>query len=99
MSHTYGITNSQSLQANLNATDRTAVVKNNTANDPITQTLASQGSASTTTLSGAGTLLAASDNDDVRPARVAALKSAIDSGTYNVSAGAVADKLIASLLE
>jgi negative regulator of flagellin synthesis FlgM len=99
MSHTHGIANNQLLQATLTATDRTAAVKNTTVSDPLTRTSAAQSSASTTTLSGTGTLLAASDTDDVRTDKVAALKSAIDSGTYNVPAGAVADKLINSLLE
>ena len=99
MSHAHGITHNQLLQATLNATDRTTAVKNTTVSNPLTGTTAAQSSASTTTLSGAGTLLASSNTDDVRTDKVAALKSAIDSGTYNVPAGAVADKLINSLLE
>ena len=99
MAHTPGVTNTQLLQASLNATDRTAATKNPAASGAATEAAAVKGSASTTSLSGAGTLLAAGNTDDVRADKVAALKSAIDSGTYNVSAGDVADKLIAHLLE
>ena len=40
----------------------------------------------------------ASAGSDVRTAKVAALQAAIAGGTYNVSAGDVADKLIENLL-
>ena len=50
-------------------------------------------------VSQAGGLVAQSlKSDDVRSAKVAALQQAISAGTYNVPAGAVADKLIGSLL-
>jgi negative regulator of flagellin synthesis FlgM len=52
-------------------------------------------------LSGAGSLLAAAaaNTDDVRTEKVAALKAAINNGTYNVPAADVADKLIRNMLE
>ncbi len=51
-------------------------------------------------LSGAGSVLAAaSTGDDVRTDKVAALKAAIDAGSYQVSASDVADKLIHTMLE
>lgn len=51
--------------------------------------------------SGAGSVLAkaAATTDDVRTERVAALKAAVNSGNYNVSSTAVADKLLDSMLE
>ena len=102
MSHTHGITNTQSQHAALDAADRTANAKSTTLSTAATTTASSpsaQTSASTTNLSGAGTLLATANANDVRGDKVAALKSAIDSGTYNVPASAVADKLITHLLE
>ena len=102
MSHTHGISNTQLLQTTLNAADRTAAAKNSAATVATAATAdlaAAESSAGTTNLSGAGTLLAAANTDDVRADKVAALKSAIDSGTYNVPASAVADKLIAQLVE
>jgi negative regulator of flagellin synthesis FlgM len=51
-------------------------------------------------LSGAGSVLAAaSTGEDVRTDKVAALKAAIDAGSYQVSASDVADKLIHTMLE
>ena len=60
-----------------------------------------QASQDVASFSGAGSVLAvASANaDDVRADRVASLKAAVDSGNYHVSAGAVADKLLTSMLE
>lgn len=45
-----------------------------------------------------GLVVQASTGSDVRTAKVAALQAAIAGGTYNVSAGDVADKLIENLL-
>lgn len=51
-----------------------------------------------TVSSTAGALKQGLDTDDVRMDKVAQLKSAIDSGTYNVSSTDVANKLISSML-
>ncbi len=51
-------------------------------------------------VSVAGSIVAqASAGSDVRTAKVAALQAAIAGGTYNVSSGDVADKVISNLLE
>lgn len=46
-----------------------------------------------------GAMLQAMNTSDVRTDKVAALKTAIDSGTYNVPSQAVAQKLISSMLD
>ncbi len=51
-------------------------------------------------LSAAGGLAAqATDTSDVRLTKVAELKAAIAGGTYNVSASAVADKMVEGMLK
>ncbi len=64
------------------------------------QTSATQATSSDrTSLSLAGGLAAqATDNSDVRLTKVAELRQAISSGTYNVPASAVADKMVENLL-
>lgn len=99
MSNTHGITNTQLLAITLNPAERTSAAKNANAAAVAADISAGQRTAGTANLSGAGTLLATTNTDDVRADKIAALKSAIDSGNYNVPAGAVADKLIAHLLE
>ena len=49
-------------------------------------------------LSGLGSLLAASSTEDIRADRVAALKAALNDGTYSVSAPDVADKILREML-
>jgi negative regulator of flagellin synthesis FlgM len=54
-----------------------------------------------TSLSSTASLISqglSSSDSDVRTDKIAALQQSIAAGTYNVSASAVADKLIASLL-
>lgn len=59
----------------------------------------SNGSVDHASLSAAGGLAAGStDMSDVRTAKVAELQQAIASGTYNVSASAVADKMVEGML-
>lgn len=60
-----------------------------------------QSSQDVASLSGAGSVLAVASagTDDVRTDRVASLKAAVESGNYHVSADAVADKLLSSMLE
>ncbi len=57
-------------------------------------------SADRASLSAAGGLAAAlgTDNSDVRLGKVSELRQAINSGTYNVPASAVASKIVDSLL-
>lgn len=51
-------------------------------------------------ISSASSLLSASrSTDDVRMDKVAALKTAIGNGTYNIAPAAVADKIIGGLLQ
>ena len=50
------------------------------------------------TLSAAGGLAAQAARSDVRLAKVAQLQQAIASGTYNVPASAVADKMVEGML-
>lgn len=99
MSNTHGITNTQLLATTLNPTERTSAAKSANPTPAPANVSVGQGTASTMHLSGAGTLLATTNTDEVRTDKIAALKSAIESGTYNVSAGAVADKLVSHLLE
>ncbi|HZC43042.1 MAG TPA: flagellar biosynthesis anti-sigma factor FlgM [Acidobacteriaceae bacterium] len=49
-------------------------------------------------LSSTGLAAAQSASSDVRMEKVQGVRSAIDAGTYQVSAGAVADKVMQSLL-
>ncbi len=98
MSYTDGISNTQLLLTTLDSTERTSEAKTHTANSASADGASIADSATSTHLSGAGTLLATAGADGVRTEKVAALKSAIDSGTYNVPGSAVADKLITHLL-
>ncbi len=99
MSFTNGIGSGQQsfsllAAASTNATTQADAVKQKdttTLSEPIRQDAA--------TLTSAGGLLAqAVSGSDTNTAKVAALQQAIAAGTYNVSASAVADKLIESLL-
>ncbi len=100
MSKTSGV-NTQVLNNTIAATDRASQTKTVAKQAAVSDAAKTGKSAYTSTLSGVGSKLAASaaSSDDVRTDKVAALKSAIDSGTYNVPASAVADKLISSLME
>lgn len=96
MTRTQGISAGQPINP-LDAADR---VQGRTATNASSKVEAAGSEYAVTTLSGTGSLLAASaaNGDDVRTDKVAALKTAIDNGTYHVSAAAVADKIIGSLL-
>lgn len=94
MTQTSGIGGPPLLQTLLGQPDRVGAAKG--------QAAASNGASVTgindkTQLSGAGSVLAGANGDDVRSAKVDQIKAAIANGSYNVSAGAVADKLIQSM--
>jgi negative regulator of flagellin synthesis FlgM len=104
MSYANGIAN---LQHATNAI-APSEVKNNVQvsaldNDVIDQSevsSASVGHADQTRLSStAGVVAQALEGSDARSTEVAALQSAIASGTYNISSSDVADKIIQSLLD
>lgn len=96
MSHTNGIGSSQVLQGLLGQSDRVAAAKK----DVTVESAAGTRRADSAEFSSAASRLsqAASNTDDVRTSKVAAIQSAIAAGTYSVPAGAVADKLIEHLL-
>jgi negative regulator of flagellin synthesis FlgM len=79
-----------------NQTNGTEQVKQTNNNGG--QTAAVQQTDNASLTSTAGVLAQSVNGDDVRSEKVAALQAAIASGTYNVPASAVADKLIESML-
>lgn len=99
MTQTNGIGNNQLSSRLIDRADRTQIEKQTKASSA--DTTGSVASQDVARLSGAGSVLAtaAANTDDVRAERVAALKAAVDAGTYNVSSTAVADKLLDSMLE
>ncbi len=60
---------------------------------------ASSGSVDHASFSASGLAAQSTDMSDVRMTKVAELRAAIASGTYNVSASAVADKMVESMLK
>jgi|GEM_PF-1976027 len=103
MSYQNGINNLQQLFTQLNTPSTTqtgqvsggAVTSGSKATtDALLSTTSDQTSFSTL----GGLAAQASQGDDVRLDKVAALQSAINSGTYNVSSSNVADSIINSLL-
>ena len=99
MSKTAGV-NTQILNTNVAAADRTSHARSTARQTAVNDAAKTSKISTTATLSGTGSKLAASatDTDDVRTDKIAALKSAIDSGSYKVPASSVADKIISSLL-
>lgn len=67
-------------------------------NSPSQVTAPNGGKTDQADLSSTGLAAAQSASSDVRMAKVQTVRSAIDAGTYQVSAGAVADKMIQGLL-
>lgn len=100
MTQTNGISNANILNTALGATQRADTARTAVIRAAASETAAVQNGSSTTRFSDLGSVLAAAapDTSDVRADKVAALKSAIESGSYKVSASAVADKLISELL-
>jgi negative regulator of flagellin synthesis FlgM len=103
LSYTNGIGNSQNPFAAETTATSGAAPAERTASVSLSNPAASNASGSNavdqTRLSGFGGALAqALNTSDVRMDKVTALQQAIASGTYNVSANDVADKIISSLL-
>ena len=77
----------------------TAAAKSGSSESMSVTSTVSTGSVDHASLSAAGGLAAgATDLSDVRTTKVAELRQAIASGTYNVSASAVADKMVEGML-
>ena len=100
MTQTNGIGNADTLSTALGATARTEQRLSNAAHGGGRQAPAVGSGDSSANLSSMGSILANVDatSSDVRTDKVAALKSAIESGNYNVPASAVADKLLSGML-
>jgi negative regulator of flagellin synthesis FlgM len=92
MQQTNGISSLQSLLATQAVSETKTAVPAKAANDESSSSAKSD----KTSLSAAAASVTASS--DVRADKVASLQQAIASGTYNVSSGEVADKIITSLL-
>jgi negative regulator of flagellin synthesis FlgM len=92
MQQTNGISSVQSTLATQAVNESKTAVAVKTANEQAASTTKSD----KTSLSAAAASVSASS--DVRSEKVASLQQAIASGTYNVSSGDVADKIITSLL-
>ena len=94
MSNTTGITGNPLLHTLLGGTEKLSAERTPSASSSTAIV-----SSDKARLSGAGSALSQTNNDgDVRLGKVAALKAAIDNGSYRVPASATADKLISSLL-
>lgn len=94
-----GISTLQTTLSSLNVSDAQAAAAAQSRTRAATgaETSAAQaGSLDRTSLSAAAGL--AADDSDVRLGKVAELRTAINNGTYNVSASAVADKIVEGLL-
>lgn len=100
MDGTNGISSLQKMLGSLNINEaRTAAVDKAKAGTAAGSTSASRSNQlDAATLSVAGGLAAQAAGSDVRVAKVAQLQQAIASGTYNVPAAAVADKMLEGLL-
>ena len=90
------------LHAMFNATERTTSRTDGDATAQRTRATGTDGALgavdSSRVSTTAGSLLSALGESDVRSEKVQQLQASIAGGTYNVSAGDVADKLIAAML-
>ena len=97
-----GISTLQTTLSSLNVSDAQAAAAAQSKTKAATEAQTSAAQATTqdrTSLSAAGGLAAqGADNSDVRLGKVAELRTAINNGTYNVPASAVADKIVEGLL-
>ncbi len=100
MTQTGAISNANVLNTALDATTRADQVRTTATHAGGKQAPIVLSNDSSANLSTTGSVLAnvSADHSDVRADKVAALKSAIESGSYNVPAVAVADKLLSGML-
>lgn len=80
------------------STSKAAPATTNAASSPSQSTVPNGGKTDQADLSSTGLAAAQSASSDVRMEKVQSVRSAIDAGTYQVSAGDVADKMMQSLL-
>lgn len=107
MSSTNGIGSLQAIVNSIATGETRSTQQTNSAQGPSSATPSSTTAANSAAtqsdqanLSSTGSVIAqALNGDDVRTEKVAALREAIASGTYNVSSSDVADKLIQSLVK
>jgi len=99
MSSTNGIGDlKQALSAAVPATQAQSVQKQSHENNGPAPSSAPQSDEATLSTTG-GMIAQALQGSDVRTSKIEALQKAIASGSYNVSASDVADKMIQSLLD
>ena len=79
-------------------TGNTAPAASSANNSPSQVTVPNGGKMDQADLSSTGLAAAQSTSSDVRMEKVQSVRSAMDAGTYQVSAGEVADKMMQSLL-
>ena len=99
MANTTGISGAPLLHTLFQQSDRVGNARS-TAEPASAKALSTTASDKTALSSAGGALANASvqDSDDVRTAKVAQISASIANGSYQVPAGAVADKLIQHLL-
>lgn len=93
-----GILNSLPDLLRSQQTGNAAPATSSTNTSPSSVTVANGGKTDQADFSSTGLAAAQSASSDVRMEKVQSVRSAIDAGTYQVSAGDVADKMMQSLL-
>jgi len=78
---------------------KTAAATSDATNSPSQVTVENGGKTDQADLSSTGLAAAQSASSDVRMEKVQSVRSAIDAGTYQVSASQVADKIMQGLLD
>ena len=99
-----GINSLQKMLGALQVNESTSVngasaTKAGSSSSAAISSAASSGSVDHASFSASGLAAQSTDMSDVRMTKVAELRAAIASGTYNVSASAVADKMVESMLK
>lgn len=98
MNGTNGISSLQQMLGSLNVNEGKAAGAAGKAGAATATEATASNKLDAATLSAAGGLAAQGGGSDVRMAKVAQLQQAIASGTYNVPASAVADKMVEGML-